>query len=365
MGKIEHHIEKMRELARQEALTPEIDVAKSRHGRHIRTTVSINDGEAFHRAFNLAEKMRRYAEKSKIHAALDMVIPGKEYDYVLHIPMNYRKGPYKLPRIAGTTLHHGSRAEQPGKVAIATAIADNRKIYDDVGIIRRYRDGTAEVLTDFDVFGVKTSPHDAEIHIGEVFTDHYERVNHKAVIWANLLRTLENAGVRVKRGAPIVLVVADPHTKDRVVPAIRSALVNTGFRSHGFIEATYGTYGIWRDIVRSVARIPLDSHEKILKPAQRALVKGDIWELTAWQQLFKAIADVRKQINKGIKRGKAFQIETEILRFPEHARAAMQIGSKDPVDEAIHRVMWGITQHLPRDARNGLAKRYPPNKYKI
>ncbi len=365
MGKIERHVSPLEEIARKEKLAAEVDVAKSRHGRYLRVTVPARNGEEFHRAFTLAEKMRRHAEKNKIHAAMDVVIPGEEYDYVLHIPMNYKKGPYKLPRISGTTLHHGSKAEQPGKIAIATAIADDRKIYDDVGIIRQYRDGTAEVLTDFDVFGVKTSPHEAEIHIGEVFTDHYDRVNHKAVIWADFLRTLERTGIRVKRSAPIVLVVADPHTKDRVVPAIRSALVNTGFKRHGFIEATYGTYGVWKDIVSSVARIPLESHEKLLKPAQRALVRGDLWELTAWQQLFKAIADVRKQINKGLKRGNAFQIEAEILRFPEHLRKAGEQNARDPVNAAIHRVMWGITQHLPRDARNGLAKRYPPNKYKI
>ncbi len=177
MGKILKHADAIEDLARRKQIPATVSIAKSKHGRYVKVETSAENARMWENALGFAEDIRRYTVQNKAHAALDIRIPGSNKTYILHIPSNHEKGPYRLPKIKGITLHHGSRAEQPGKVAIAIPLAEaGRRVFDDVGILLERPDGEMEVKTDFDVLNVKHGPNGTEIHIGEVLTDHYDRI---------------------------------------------------------------------------------------------------------------------------------------------------------------------------------------------
>ncbi len=163
--------------------------------------------------------------------------------------------------------------------------------------------------------------------------------------------------------APIIVMVADPLTTREQRDKIRRIMRENGFQNHGFIATSYTKYREWQDILRSAAKIRIDDHTEILRPAQRALVVGDVGALSSWATLFEAIERNVKYINRGVKRGKWNEMQIEILRFPEHIQHAERQAaagriSEDALTHAIRRVMWGIVQHLPPDAANGLKKRF-------
>jgi len=363
MARIEKHITEIKKLARRHDRPIAAGISKSKHGPYLRVETNISSQEDLHKALRFAKTLHEYAKENKIHAALDIRIPGGDGEFVLHIPFNYKKGPYKLPKIGRKTLHHGSRAEQPGKIAIALPIADGRHIFDDVGIIKVGKNGDAKVLTDFDVLGIHHGANKIELHIGEVLTDHYDRIDNKVRVWREFIDHLEKMGIKLKLAAPIILLVGDPLTLEENKGKIREAMVRSGFKNHGLITATYTAYKQWKDVVNAAARMPLEDHRELLRPAQRALVSGNLNELARWSMLFETLSKNRKHINKGIKAGKWPQIKIEVLRFPEHfERASKEVNKKklpvDPVTLAIHRVIWGIVQHLPPNAANGLKKRF-------
>ena len=346
MGKIKKHVEEIKKLAKRSGREITVEVSKSRHGPYLRVETNVFATEDLHRTLQLAESIHNYAKRNKIHAALDIRIPGEDTEYMLHIPFNYKKGPYKLPKIRGKTLHHGSKAEQPGKIAIALPIADGRHIFDDVGIIKIENNGEAKVLTDFDVLGIHHDGNEVELHIGEVLTDHYDRVDSKVRVWRDFINHLRERGIKLKLAAPIMLLVADPLTVEENKGKIKETMVRSGFRNHGLITTTYTAYKQWKEILNAAARIPIEDHSELLRPAQRALVSGDLNELANWSMLFETISENRKHINKGIKAGKWPQIKIEILRFREHLeKAKREIKKKkmkrDPVTPLQYIVLSG------------------------
>jgi len=362
MGKIEAHREEIERIVSTHRLPAHIERARSRHGRYLRIETEAKTLGAWRNALRLADELRRYAKGNKLHLAMDVRVPGGNKAYILHIPFNYAKGPYKLPKIHGETLHHVSRIEQPGKVAIALPIAKDRRIFDDVGIIVENENGQRPA-TDYDVLRVDHGPNGLKIHIGEVLTDHYDRIGHKAKVWKDFINHLRKTGIPVETAAPIIFLVADPLTLEEKEPEIRDALRKNGFKNHGFIKTSYTNYKQWENILRSAARLKTEDHGDILKPAQRALVMGDTASLTNWATLFEAIESNVKHINKGIRKGKWQNIQIETLRFPEHLTEAQRLAQRGKINEdalthAIRRVMWGIVQHLPPDAANGLKKRF-------
>ena len=359
MGKVERSLESFREILRRSGVEGTAGIAKmQKHGKYVRVKAKL-DGTDLSELFKLAENVRKLAEEMKIHAATQIEIPGPPR-YILHVPANYSRKREPLPIVGGRTYHHGPPSERPGKVVLAVPLSKNKdegtQIFDDVGILREGPDGKLRVLTDFDILQAIPRRKGAKLVIGEVLTSKYGRINHKAVVWRDVLEQIEH----VDDVKPFILVVGPGNEllARGTDEEIRRAMRATGFKNFGDIHVNKENYRTWGELVRRAAGLRFPDHTTILAPARQALVEGKTRELTLWNQLFGTLARVRKEINKGIKAQKTWAIQTEILRFPEYLQSA------ENVNDALERVIWGITQHLPPDAANGLKKKYPSTSIK-